>query len=84
MNVFLTPEAARVVHEKITSGEFRDPAEVVEEALKLLDHYDVRERVRIDALIREGLNSNASEMTDQDWDDITSEGTALMNSRRSV
>jgi hypothetical protein len=29
-------------------------------------------------LIREGLASEASEMTDEDWEDIAREGTALI------
>ena len=84
MNVILTPEAARVVTERIERGEFHDPAEVVEEALRLLEKRGAQECAHVEPLIREGLASEASEMTDQDWDDITREGTALMNSRRSA
>jgi putative addiction module CopG family antidote len=82
MNVLLTPEAARVVNEKINCGEFQSPAEVVEEALRLLEDLDTRIHARTDSLIREGLASKASEMTEEDWDDVTREGTALINSRR--
>jgi putative addiction module CopG family antidote len=82
MNVLLTPEAARVVNEKIGRGEFQSPVEVVEEALRLLEERSVQEHARIDSLIREGLASEASEMTDQAWDDITREGAALIDARR--
>jgi len=35
----------------------------------------------MDSLIREGLASEASEMTDEDWDDIAREGAALIDAR---
>lgn len=66
----------QVCERKISRGEFRDPAEVIEQALRLLEDCDAEERARIDPLIREGLGSLASEMTEADWDDITREGTA--------
>ena len=64
MDVPLTPEAARVVTEKIACGEFANAAEVVEEALRLLEDRAIRERAQTDALVREGLASEASEMTE--------------------
>jgi putative addiction module CopG family antidote len=84
MNVLLTPEGARVVTEKVDRGDFANAAEVIEEALLLLEDRDAKERARIDALLREGLASEASEMTEQDWEDITREGTALIDSRKTA
>ncbi len=55
MNVVLTLEAERLVNEKLSSGEYRTPAEVVEDALQLLkisDDQDYREAVEG---IRRGL-----------------------------
>ncbi len=36
MNVLLTPEAEKLVNEKLRSGEYQSPAEVIEDALQLL------------------------------------------------
>jgi antitoxin ParD1/3/4 len=85
MNVSLTPEAERVVNEKIESGEFQNPSEVVEAALRALEDHDIeKERDRIDGLIREGLASEVSDMTEQDWKNIRLEAAALAKSRKSA
>ena len=85
MNVSLTPEAERVVNEKIESGEFQNPSEVVEAALRALEDHDIEKgRNRIDGLIREGLASEVSDMTEQDWKDIRLEAAALAKSRQSA
>ena len=55
MNIALTPKAESVVNEKLSSGEYQTPAEVVEDALRLLkisDDQDYREAVEG---IRRGL-----------------------------
>jgi len=48
MNVMLTPEAEELVNEKLRSGEYQNPAQVIEDALQLLkrsDDQDYREAV---------------------------------------
>ncbi|MBI2765862.1 MAG: hypothetical protein HYX53_08125 [Chloroflexi bacterium] len=40
MEIELSPEAQRVVAEKVASGEFAAPADVVEAAVRLLAAYD--------------------------------------------
>ena len=48
MNVVLTPEAEELVNEKLRTGEYQTPAEVIEDALQLLkrsDDQDYREAV---------------------------------------
>lgn len=72
MNVVLTPEAEKLVNEKLQSGEYQTPAEVVEDALQLLkgsDDQDYREAV--DGIRRglqeaeQGLARPAEEFFDQ-------------------
>jgi antitoxin ParD1/3/4 len=47
MNVSLTPELERVVHDKVASGLYQTASEVVREALRLLKERDeARERLR--------------------------------------
>ena len=85
MNVSLTPEAERVVNEKIETGEFQSPSEVVEAALRVLEDRDTeKERDRIERLLREGLASEVSDMTEQDWKDIRLEAAALAKSGNSA
>jgi putative addiction module CopG family antidote len=77
MNVPLTTEGAKVVNERIERGEFQNPAEVVDEALRALqERDDRRERERIEALIDEAADSEGSEMTPQDWQKIRREASA--------
>ena len=53
MTVTLTPEQEAMVREKVASGRFGDPAEVVDEALRLLDE---RERLaHLRSLLDEGI-----------------------------
>lgn len=44
MTVILSAELARLVEEKVQSGEFADADEVVSRALELLQHQDDREQ----------------------------------------
>jgi antitoxin ParD1/3/4 len=46
MNVTLTARLEALVRSKIASGQYSDASEVVEEALRLLDARDKRERLR--------------------------------------
>jgi len=40
MRVHLTPELGRLVEDKVTSGRYNSPSEVIREALRLLEHRD--------------------------------------------
>jgi len=52
-NVTLTPEQEAMVREKVASGRFGGPAEVVDEALRLLDEQERLEHLR--SLMDEGI-----------------------------
>ena len=53
MTVTLTPEQEALVREKMESGRFGDPTEVIDEALRLLDEQERLERLR--SLMAEGI-----------------------------
>jgi antitoxin ParD1/3/4 len=40
MHIRLTPQHEELIRSKIASGEYRDPSEVVEDALRLMDERD--------------------------------------------
>lgn len=59
MNVSLTPELERLVAEKVESGLYESPSEVVREGLRLLFEAQTsraRRRTDLDALIQVGLD----------------------------
>ena len=41
MNVTLTPDLERLVHERVATGQYRSAVEVIREALRLLRERDV-------------------------------------------
>lgn len=60
MNVSLTPELERLVHERVATGRYASASEVVREALRMLENRDQardlhRERLRAD--VARGLQS---------------------------
>jgi len=60
MKIMLTPEIQKLVEEKVASGEYPTPADVLEAALHLLEERDRVYRTRLDDLraeIRKGLES---------------------------
>jgi antitoxin ParD1/3/4 len=60
MNISITPELEKFVHEKVASGMYNSASEVMREALRLLAERDELHRKRIaamDAFIDEGYAS---------------------------
>ena len=47
MNVSLTPELERLIHERVSSGRYHSASEVVREALRLLEERDELRRLRL-------------------------------------
>lgn len=63
MDIPLTSHLERVVKEKVASGLYNSPSEVVSEALRLLDDHDRLQQIKLERLrndIQEGLDSGAS------------------------
>jgi antitoxin ParD1/3/4 len=52
MNVSLTPELEKLVHEKVKSGRYLSASEVIREGLRLLEERDRLFEVRLDELQR--------------------------------
>lgn len=50
MNVSLTPELERLIHERVSSGRYHSASEVVREALRLLEERDELRRLRLTEL----------------------------------
>lgn len=73
MDISLSPDKERFIAAKIASGQYRTPAEVVEEALDLLTERDENEG-QLEALLLEGIESGEpSEMTEDEWVDVRRE-----------
>lgn len=47
MNVSLTPEFERLIHDRVQSGRYHSASEVVREALRLLEERDELRRLRL-------------------------------------
>ncbi len=80
MNISLDPELEKLVNAKVQSGQYRSTDEVLNDAVRLLRKRDEAE-ARLDELLQEGLRSEASEMTREDWEDIRREGLAQFKAR---
>lgn len=50
MNVSLTPDLEKFIHDKVGSGLYQSASEVVREALRLLEEKDKEKQQRLEAL----------------------------------
>ena len=83
MQVVLNSEWEELVKERVHSGQYATPEAVVEEALRLLKERDQAED-RLEALLQEAEDSGeATEMTEEDWEDIRREAVARLRARKS-
>jgi len=53
MNVSLTPELEKLVHERVRSGMYSSASEVIREALRLLNEQEQLRRQRLEELRKE-------------------------------
>lgn len=53
MNISLSPELERLINEKVSSGLYNSPSEVISESLRLLHEQDLLKQIRRDELRRE-------------------------------
>ncbi|CAN5819043.1 hypothetical protein BH20ACI4_BH20ACI4_17680 [soil metagenome] len=53
MDISLPPELEKIINEKVESGLYNSPSEVVRESLRLLQELDELKRIRRDELRRE-------------------------------
>jgi len=87
MNLSVPDKWRPFIRGKVKSGHYRSEDELLDEALRLLKQRDsglADEKVRIEALLIEGLDSGPSTpMTSDDWDEIEREGQQLINARKT-
>jgi antitoxin ParD1/3/4 len=80
MTISIPDSIKELVDQEVASGAFATAEEYIP-ALVEADHKQ-KALDRLEAELIEGLDSPASEMTQQDWDDIRREGLARLHSRR--
>jgi antitoxin ParD1/3/4 len=69
INISLTPHLEAFVAATLQSGRFQTADEVVCTAIRLLEEFDLLDRLRTE--IRDGLDSGpVTPMTEQDWDEL--------------
>ena len=87
MTVPLPEGREQFVRSLVRDGHYASEAEVIDEALRLLEQRDresAAERLRIESLLLEGLDSGPpTPMTSSDWDDIEREGKRIIAARRA-
>jgi antitoxin ParD1/3/4 len=84
VNFSLRPDLEKLVNEKVQTGQYRSPDDVLNAALDLLRERDEAER-RLEQLLQEGEESGpATEMKSDDWAEIEREGLRRLNSRKSA
>ncbi len=50
MEIILSPELENLINQKVASGNYNAPGEVISAGLRLLEHYEELERLRVEAL----------------------------------
>jgi antitoxin ParD1/3/4 len=87
MTIHLSESRERFVRSLVRDGRYGSEAEVIDEALRLLEQRDsnaASETQRVEALLIEGLDSGpSSPMTSSDWDEIEREGQRLIEARKA-
>ena len=87
MNLQLPEKWKPFIRSKMQSGRYRSEDEVLDEALRLLQQRDsehAEEKMRIEALLIEGLDSGPSTpMTSDDWDEIERDGQQIIVKRKA-
>lgn len=80
MTISIPDSVKELVEQEVASGSFPS----AEDYIRALVEADQKQKAldRLEALLIEGLDSPASEMTQQDWDDIRREGLAQARANR--
>jgi putative addiction module CopG family antidote len=87
MTLHLSESREQFVRSLVRDGRYGSEAEVIDEALRLLEQRDLEanaENRRVEALLIEGLDSGpSSPMTSGDWDEIEREGQRIIEARKA-
>lgn len=73
-NVFLTDHQTQLVDRLVASGRYQDAGEVFREGLRLIEHQDAEERIRLDAL-REAVRIGAADIDEGRYRSFSSADT---------
>lgn len=68
MNISLPEPLKEFVDEQVTAGHYSSVSEYMRELIRMDEKRKAQERLEV--MLREGLNSPASEMTKKDWDEL--------------
>jgi len=81
MTISIPDSVKELVDQEVASGAFP----TAEDYIRALVEADHKQKAldRLEAKLIEGLDSPASEMTQQDWDDIRREGLAEIRANRA-
>ena len=81
MTISIPDSVKELVDQEVASGAFQS----AEDYIAALVEADQKQKAldRLEAQLIEGLESPASEMTQQDWDDIRREGLAQIRANRA-
>jgi antitoxin ParD1/3/4 len=86
MIIHLSESREQFVRSLVQGGRYASEAEVIDEALRLLEQRDLKhasEQQRVESLLIEGLDSGPSTpMTSGDWDAIEREGQRIIAARK--
>ncbi len=80
MNISLPDTLKEFVDQQVASGRYSSASEYVRELIREDEKRKAQER--LEAMLLEGLNSEATEMRPEDWDEIRREGLARIRSRK--
>jgi len=87
MNLNVPEKWQSFIRSRMASGRNASEAEVLDEALRLLERRDSgrgEQEARVEALLIEGLDSGPSTpMTAEDWDDIERQGQRIIAARKA-
>lgn len=87
MNISLTKELEKLVHEKVKSGLYNSASEVIRDALRLLTERDEAHRMNLERLRREvqiGIDqANRGMVKPLDMEAIKARARARLKSRKS-
>ena len=82
LNVSLSDAMREFVQDQVTRGNYGTVSDYIRELIRRAQEEQV-EQERLEALLVEGLNSPASEMTMTDWQEIRREGLERLAARKS-
>lgn len=85
MNINLTPELEKLVHQKVATGLYNSASEVIREALRLMNERDIMRTVKLEALRKEismGLTqADNGELAPLDIEQVKREGRKRLQKR---